>query len=207
MKTVWKRTATISVIALGIVLLLSAKFWIPPFLYAIASFKAVLSRPAIVMSLTSPDGGYEAYVRDGPSADGPNQSLYIERNDKIHFHYVAHLAGDVDSIRDIKWAPDGGVVVFQTRDFLIATKVPEYQTVKIYLGREWRRTKPNRRSTFTSGGQFRRIKALNFPEPGIIQYQLTDSPDLHRIDMNSLVTLMDTENGTNRELISALDQF
>ena len=189
MKTLWRHPATIGVLALGVILLVSFRFWLPPFLYTIATFKAMAKGPNIVVSVPSPDGGFEAYVRDEPSADGPNQSLYIERSDKIHFHYVAHLAGDVDAIEDIRWSPDGKVVVFQSRDYLIATKVPEYQTVKIYLGREWTRTQPSRRSTFTSGGRFRSIQSLDFPEPGIVQYQLADSPEMYRIDMNALVTV------------------
>ncbi len=44
--------------------------------------------------------------------------------------YIAHLAEDVDAIRRIHWSPYNDVVVFETGVYLIAVRVPGYQTVK-----------------------------------------------------------------------------
>ena len=66
-------------------------------------------------------------------------------------------------------------------------RVPGYQTVKIYLGREWRRTEPRMRSTFTSGGPSLSVAAIEFPESGAFSYRLKGSDEFTTIQMDSLV--------------------
>ena len=105
----------------------------------------------IVQSVLSPDGNYEAYVEEGPSIDPPNQSLYIQRSDGIHFLLIAKLPEDIDSIKEILWSPNSEIVVFHTRHSLTAVRLPDFQTVRIHIGKEWRRTKADKMSTFSSG--------------------------------------------------------
>jgi len=76
-------------IALCILLMLIA---VP--LFAFGYVDAILHGPKIVLSVPSPDGNYEAYVEEAPSIDPPNQSLFVERSDKLHFMHIAKLAGD-----------------------------------------------------------------------------------------------------------------
>ena len=148
---------------------------------------AIISGPNIVQSVPSPDGNFEAYVEEQPSIDPPNQFLYVQRSDLRHYMYIAHLAEDVDAIRRIHWSPYSDVVVFETMVYLIAVRVPGYQTVKIYLGREWRRTEPSMRSTFTSGGPSLSVAAIEFPESGAFSYRLKGSDEFTTIQMDSLV--------------------
>ncbi len=164
-----------------------ASTMVPPPILVYPYIIAIINGPNIVQSVTSPDGNFEAYVEDQPSIDPPNQSLYVQRSDMIHYMYIAHLAEDVDAIQKIHWSPYSDVVVFHTMFYLIAVRVPGYQTVKIYLGREWTRTKPSRRSTFTSGGPSLRVAAIEFPRPGTFSYRLKGSDEFHTIEMDSLV--------------------
>jgi hypothetical protein len=120
-----------------------------------------------------------------PSIDPPNQSLYIERFDKIHYMRIATLAEDVDSIKEVVWSPDGRIVVFHSHHYLTATLVGDWQTVRIYLGSEWRRSAPDRRSTFTSGGVKRRVKAIEFPQAGSFTYRLEGDDKLHEVPLGS----------------------
>jgi hypothetical protein len=101
--------------------------------------------------------------------------------------YIAHLAEDVDAIRRIHWSPYSDVVVFETMVYLIAVRVPGYQIVKIYLGREWRPTEPSIRSTFTSGGPSLSVAVIEFPESGAFSYRLKGSDEFTTIQMDSLV--------------------
>jgi hypothetical protein len=156
-------------------------------LYANTHIIAFVRGHNIVQSETSPDGDFEAYVEDHPSPDGPNQYLLVQRSDVIHFLIIAHLAEDIDSIQEIHWSPYSDVVLFQTRVYLIATRVPGYHTVKIYLGSEWRRKKPSKQSSFTAGGIKYRVAEVGFPEPGAFSYRFEGSDQFHTIQMDSLV--------------------
>ncbi|MHC4673199.1 MAG: hypothetical protein ACYTBZ_11985 [Planctomycetota bacterium] len=146
----------------------------------------IVSGPNIVKSVTSPNQEYEAYVHDAPCLDPPNQSLYVQQKDVIHYMYIAQLAGDVDAIKEIHWSPDRDIVVFHTRYNLIAARVPGYQTVKIPLGREWTRTKPNKQSTFAAGGPKLQVAQIDFPQPGVFSYRLKNSDKFKAVDMNSI---------------------
>jgi len=145
----------------------------------------VVRGPKIAQSVASPDGKHVAYVQENPSIDPPNQSLYVERLDKIHYMHIATLAEDVDSIKEVVWSPDGRIVVFHSHHYLTATLVSDWQTVRIYLGSEWRRFKPDRRSTFTSGGVKRRVKAIEFPQAGSFTYRLEGDDKLHEVRLGS----------------------
>ena len=90
-------------------------------IFVLVSFGYVdflMNGPKTVLSVRSPDGQYEAYVEDWPSIDGPNQSLFVEREDKLRFLRIAKLPEDVDSIKEILWSPDSQMVVFHSWDHL-----------------------------------------------------------------------------------------
>ena len=156
-----------------------------PYLYAWGN--VILNGPNVVQSAVSPNGEYEAYVEDAPSIDGPNQSLFIERSDGIHFLHIADLAEDVDSIDTIHWSPQSDIVVFKTHRNLFAVCLPSYKTVQIYLGQEWRRTAKHRHSTFTSGGVRLHVKDVAFPEPGIVSYNIKGASETQRLDLASFL--------------------
>ena len=156
-------------------------------LFSFGYIKAMLHGPKIVLSVPSPNGNYEAYVEEGPSIDPPNQSLFVEHRDKIRFMHIADLAEDVDSIRQIVWSPDSEIVIFHSRDYLTATRVSDWRTVRIYLGKEWRRSKPDRHSTFTSGGGNRQVEAIVFPKAGSFAYRLDGDDRLYRVRMDLIV--------------------
>ena len=160
-----------------------AVFLAPPFVWGMWG---VLTGADVVQSVTSPDGKFEAYVRDEPSTDGPNQSCYVQRDDVVHFAYIAKLAEDVDRIQEILWSPHGDIAVFRTRDYLIAARVPGYQTVKLPLAGEWRRSKPSKRSTFSSGGPRQEVAAIEFPDPGVFRYRLDGSEEFKSVEMDAL---------------------
>jgi hypothetical protein len=155
-----------------------------PFISSMAY--AVGGGPNVIESVMSPDGNYEAYVVDQPCIDPPNQVLYLQRSDDIHYVYVANLAADVDSIREILWSPHNDIVVFHTRFHLFAVRVPGYQTVKIGTGREWTRSQPGKRSTFTSGPHLQ-VAEIGFPGPGTFSYRLEGAAESHMVDMDAIV--------------------
>jgi hypothetical protein len=134
--------------------------------------KDFFTGPDVVQSVTSPDQNFEAYVVERPSIDPPNQTLFIQRSDNIHFLRIAKLAEDIDAIKNIHWSPQSDIVVFHTKCNLIAVRVPGYQTVKIPLGGEWIRTKARKRSTFSGAGPRFAVADIEFPEPGSFSYRL-----------------------------------
>jgi hypothetical protein len=144
---------------------------------------AMIRGPKIVQSRPSPDGKHIAYVRDEPSVDPPNQSLLVERGDKTRFLAVAKLVADVDSIENIVWSPDSQIVVFLSRCYLTATRVSDWESVRIYLGREWIRSRPSRVSTFSGAQPVRKITALDFPAPDTVSYQIDGKDDWNSIRM------------------------
>jgi hypothetical protein len=145
--------------------------------------KIFFTGPNVIQSVMSPDGNFEAYVVEAPSIDPPNQSLYIQRSDNIHFLSIADLAEDIDSIIEIHWSPQSDIVVFHTRCNLIAVRVPGYQTIKIPLGREWIRTKASKRSTFSGAGPRVAVADIQFPQPGSFSYRLEGVDTLKTIPM------------------------
>jgi glutamine synthetase type III len=88
----------------------------------------------------------------------------------------------VDSIQNVLWSPDSGLVVFHSRDYLTATRVSDWQTIRVFLGKEWTRHRPDRRSTFSSGGQGAVVEAIGFPAPDGFSYRLkgqAQAPTVH----------------------------
>ena len=170
-------------IALCILLVLIA---VP--LFAFGYVDTILHGPQVVLSVPSPDGNYEAYVEEAPSIDPPNQALFVERSNKLYFLHIADLAEDIDSIKQIVWAPDSQIVVFHSWHYLTATRVSDWQTVRIYLGKEWRRSQPRRNHiTFTSGGVNKKVKTIEFPQAGGFAYHLVGDNKLYTVDIDSLV--------------------
>ena len=148
--------------------------------------KDFFTGPDVVQSVTSPDQNFEAYVVERPSIDPPNQSLYIQRSDNIHFLHVAKLAEDIDSIKEILWSPQSDIVVFHTRCNLFAVRIPGYQTVKIPLGGEWTRTKAKKRSTFTGAGLRVAVAEIEFPRACSFSYRLEGAETIKTIQMDTL---------------------
>lgn len=154
-------------------------------LFAFGYIDVMLHGPKVVTSILSPDGKYEAYVEEGPSIDPPNQSLWVERSDKLHVLRIADLVEDVDYIKEIVWSPDSRLVVFHSKDYLTATRVSDWLTVRVYLGKEWRRSHPRRfPSTFSAGGANRQVEAVEFPEPGAFAYRLKGDETPHTVRMD-----------------------
>lgn len=67
--------------------------------------------------------------------------------------------------------PPGG---FHSHHYLTATRVSNWKTVRVYLGREWTRSKPERRATFSSGGIGKIVQTIEFPEADAFSYPLKD---------------------------------
>lgn len=143
----------------------------------------VVRGPEMVLSAPSPDGQYEAYVVEGLSMDRPNQAAYIEHSDRRRFLRIAKLVEDVDRIEDIRWSPDSRIVVFLTLKYLIATSLPTYDTVSIYLGEAWHRARPQRVSTFSSGRIVRKVAAFEFPEAGTLRFRFEGEEESHEIHL------------------------
>ncbi len=162
---------------------IAMSFFVP---LAPAHIKDFFTGPDIVQSVTSPDQNFEAYVVERPSIDPPNQSLFIQRSDDIHFVRIAKLAEDIDAIKEIHWSPQSDVVVFHTRCNLIAVRVPGYQTVKIPLGGERIRTKTSKRSTFSSAGPRVTVAEIEFPRAGSFSYRLEGIETVKTIRMDTL---------------------
>ena len=155
-----------------VIVLLSWRILAPLVGYAADLGNAMLRGPKSVMSVPSPDGEFTAYVEDLPSIDPPNQALFVERKDQRRFMHVGSLAEDVDSIEKIVWSPDSRIVVFHSRDYLTATRVTDWQTVRVFLGKEWKRHQPGRRSTFSSGGRGHMVTGVEFSEVNGFSYRL-----------------------------------
>jgi hypothetical protein len=147
--------------------------------------RTFVSGPDVIQSVVSPDGNFEAYVVERPSIDPPNQALYIQRRDNIHFVSIAKLAEDIDSIIKIHWSPESDTVVFHTRCHLFAVRVPGYERVAIPLGGEWIRTKPSKRSTFSGAGPRVAVADIQFPQPGSFSYRLEGVDTFKTIAMGS----------------------
>lgn len=155
-------------------------------LFAFGYVDALIYGPDAILEVPSPDGQYLAYVIEAPSIDPPNQSLMIERNNKSRFLSIAKLSEDIDSIKEIMWSPDSSIVVYHSFYYLTATRISDWQTLRIYLGVEWKRHKPVRRTTFSSAGPRHEVKAIRFPESGCFTYQLMDSDKIHKVRMDLL---------------------
>jgi hypothetical protein len=154
------------------------------YLSASGTLDFIFNGPKIVMEKPSPDGQYIAYVKDLPALDGPNQSLMIEQKDKTRFLRIAQLVGDVDSIEQILWAPDGSFVVYHSHLYITATRISDWQTIRIYLGRQWRRAQPKRKSTFSGAMPYCTVQEIKFPETGKFTYRLSDDDKLHTVKMD-----------------------
>ena len=148
--------------------------------------KDFFTGPEVVQSVTSPDQNFEAYVVERPSIDPPNQSLFIQRSDNIHFVRVAKLAEDIDAIKEIHWSSQSDIVVFHTRCNLIAVRIPGYQTVKIPLGGERIRTKASKRSTFSGAGPRIAVADIEFPRASSFSYRLEGVDTVKTIQMGTL---------------------
>ena len=155
-------------------------------LFASGTIDAMINGPSVIMEVESPDGQYMAYIIERPSLDPPNQSLMIERSDKSRFLRIAKLVDDVDSIREILWSPDSSIVVFHSRLYLTIARVSDWSMVRVYLGDEWRRREPIRRTTFSGAMPTHEVQTIEFPEPGQVAYRLKGQQDLKIVRMDIL---------------------
>lgn len=166
---------SISVVLLVLVLVLPIS---PYGMMTLSMAKCMIGRAAAVMSVSSPDGGYIAYVEEKPSLDPPNQTLLVQRSDKSKFVPIAALAEDVDCIKEIKWSPDNAFVVFRSADYLTATRILDWKTVRIYLGHEWVRSRPSEFSTFAAPLPHE-VEQLDFSGKDTFSYRLKGEGESH----------------------------
>ncbi len=182
----WARTGVVlGAVQIGLVLVIMLVAW--PLVLGVLGYTAqvgdaMLRGPKTAISVGSPNGEFTAYVEDLPSIDPPNQALFVERRDRRHFMSVGSLAEDVDSIERILWSPDSRIVVFHSRDYLTATRVADWQTVHVFLGREWTRRQPDRRSTYSSGGRGRTVTAIEFDAPDGFSYRIEGEAQMRRVE-------------------------
>jgi hypothetical protein len=62
--------------------------------------------------------------------------------------------------------------VFQSHDYLTATRVADWQTVRVFLASEWTRHQAKRNSTFSAAGPRLEVDAIEFREPDSFAYRL-----------------------------------
>lgn len=150
-------------------------------LFAFGIIDGIVNGPEAILEVPSPDGHYLAYVNESPSMDPPNQTLLIERKDQSRFLPIAKLGEDIDSIKEIVWSPDSAFVIFHSHLYLTATRISDWQTIRIYLGEEWRRHKPTRRTTFSGAQPHQVATDISFPESGCFTYRLKNDDTIHRV--------------------------
>jgi hypothetical protein len=141
------------------------------------------SKPATVMSLTSPDGMYEAYVVENPSPDPPNQSLFISKTGTDSFRLVTSLPEDIESTQKISWTEDSKTAIFVTDWYLIITDVRKFNTRVISLNPDWWQWHRNRR-TFSSSGQSVRMEQFDLLGSDSLRYRtnIMTQPELIRLN-------------------------
>ena len=109
------------------------------------------SKPGKVMSVNSPQGSFEAYVIESPSADPPKQSLFIAKAGTGEFRLVANLPEDIESAQKIYWTEEGDKAIFVTNWHLFVTDVQTFNTMKISLNPDWWKMHEGKK-TFSSSG-------------------------------------------------------
>jgi len=133
----------------------------------------------VVQSVVSPNGAYEAYVRNGVALDGPNHRLYIRRVKDRHFMLIEPLRKGIDACRGIWWSPDSEMVVFLSHFYIIAVQVPGYNTVRIPL--------PETVDSIQTGkaGALQDFPpvSVEFPRPGVFQYRLGETGGGATVDL------------------------
>lgn len=88
------------------------------------------TKPQKVLSMSSPNGSYEAYVIENPSFDPPNQSLFISKIGGNEFRFVSELPEDIEMISNIYWSPCSRFVAFATNWHLLVTNIESFYTMK-----------------------------------------------------------------------------
>ena len=80
-------------------------------LLALAACDAkMLGIPPVAVSAKSPDGRYVAFVRNHPTIDPPEQSIWLGGTQ------IERLGGDVDWCRRIVWSDDSSRVAYLIQD-------------------------------------------------------------------------------------------
>jgi hypothetical protein len=110
------------------------------------------TRPETVMSVSSPQVTYEAYVIENPSIDPPNQSLFISLTGTGEFRLVAILPEDIEAAQKIYWSDDGTRAIFITNWHIFVTDVRNFNTRKLSLNPDWW-TRHQDGKTFSSSGR------------------------------------------------------
>src|SRR3990172_11767451 len=95
------------------------------------------------------------------------------------------------------------VVVFPSRDYLTATRVTDSQTVRVFLGKEWTRHQPGRRSTFTSGGRGRTVTGVEFSAPDGFSYRLKDEDRPRRVEFGAPMASRPAKSTARQSAIKA----
>ncbi|MGV8039238.1 MAG: hypothetical protein AB2L07_03905 [Thermoanaerobaculaceae bacterium] len=84
---------------------------------------ATLGIPRVHATATSPDGRHVATVRNHPTIDPPNQSLWLD-SDGGPARMVLRLSADQDWCDTIVWAPDSSLVGFLIQDARLVVARP-----------------------------------------------------------------------------------
>ena len=141
--------------------------------------------PNVIMSVASPNGEYEAYVVEEPSFDPPNQSLFIRKKESNSFNLIDILAEDVDCIKKIIWSPDNKIVVFNTNDYLIITKISNFNSVKIRLSGAWK-WKDKNQKTFASFPSIKKIEKIEFIDSVTVRVKFEKENTFKEFNLNNL---------------------
>lgn len=169
-------------------------------LFAFGIVDGSISGPETTLKVASPEGQYLAYANESPSRDPPNQSLLIERKDQSRFLPIAKLGENIDSIKEITWSPGSSFTIFQSHQHLTATRISNWQTTRIYLGKEWRPHKPTRRSALSGGQPHHVVTDISFPESGYFSYRLKNDDKIHSVRIDFYRYLVDSEHLPARDL-------
>ncbi|MGZ8868402.1 MAG: hypothetical protein ACXW2P_08660 [Thermoanaerobaculia bacterium] len=88
-------------------------------LFLLRCDKEQLGLPRVALSVTSPDGRAVAFVRNHPSIDPPEQSVWLSVDGRAR--QLRRLGPDSDWCNTIVWSADGSTVGFLVQDARLLT--------------------------------------------------------------------------------------
>jgi hypothetical protein len=89
-------------------------------LLTMACDRELLGLPRVPVSVPSPDGRAVAFVRNHPTIDGPDQSVWLVEGEGAA-KQIRRLGGDIDWCNTIVWSADGSTVGFLIQDARLLT--------------------------------------------------------------------------------------
>ena len=121
--TISRRSAVVRTALLAALL---AFFWVEG-----ACSKRELGFPRVAVSRQSPDGRYRAFVRNHPSIDPPEQSLWLGAVDGSGAGQIRKLSGDQDWCNVVEWAGDSRSVAFLVQDARLIAVDPTTRRIAV----------------------------------------------------------------------------